>query len=95
MRPSVVLLGFVLGSVVAITFALLGVVVVFVFLDVDSPRLADEFPFLLGYLGAFSALTLLASLSFYGLLRVTAWRRAAVVALLAGLGAVAWWLWPS
>jgi hypothetical protein len=95
MRPSVVLLGFVLGSVVAVTFALLGVVVVLMFLDADSPRVAREFPSLLGYLGAFSALTLVAGLSFYGSLRATAWRRAAVAALLAGLSAVGWWLWPS
>jgi hypothetical protein len=94
MRPSVVLLGVVLGSAAAVTFALLGVAVVFVFVDVESPRLAAELPSLLGYLGAFSALTVLASLSFYGALRAERWRRVAVAALFAGLGVLAWWLWP-
>jgi len=44
MRPSVVLLGFVLGSAGAITFGLLGVAVVFTWLLPEYPRLENELP---------------------------------------------------
>lgn len=94
MKPSVVLLGFVLGSVAAITFGLLGVVVVFVILGGDYPVMQGEFPFLLASLAAFAGLTALAALSFYGQLRERAWRRAAVGALLTALAVAGWFYWP-
>jgi hypothetical protein len=94
MRPSVVLLGFVLGSAAAITFGLLGVAVVFTWLQPEYPRLDSELPALWGSLALFAILTGAAAASFYGLLRSTAWRRAAVVVLLLGIGAVGWYHWP-
>ena len=90
MRPSVVLLGFVLGSVVAITFGLGGVAVVFALLKKDYPRLASEVPALVANLAAFAALTVVAALSFYGQLYGRRWRYAAIAGLLLGIGAVAW-----
>jgi hypothetical protein len=93
-RPSVVLLGFVLGSSAAITFGLLGVAVVFTWLQPEYPRLDSELPFLWSSLALFAILTAAAAASFYGLLRVTAWRRVAVAALLLGIGAVGWYHWP-
>ena len=42
MRPAVVVLGFVLGSAVAITFALAGTAIVFVILRSEYPRLDGE-----------------------------------------------------
>jgi hypothetical protein len=94
MKPSVVLLGFVLGSVGAITFGLLGVAVVFVWLLPEYPRLASELPALWHSLGMFSGLTCVAGLSFYGQLRVRPWRSAAIAALLLGIALVGWIQWP-
>ena len=94
MRPSVVLLGFVLGSTASITFGLFGIVLVFLLLRSEYPQLRGEFPFLVTSLGVFLALTVLAALSFYGQLRETVWRRAPVAALLISLLAVGWWYWP-
>ena len=90
MRPSVVLLGFVLGSVGAITFGLGGGAVVFAVLKKDYPRLASEVPVLLVNLAAFAALTAFAALSFYGQLQRRRWRYAAITGLLLGIAAVAW-----
>ena len=90
MRPSVVLLGFVLGSVGAITFGLGGVAVVFALLKKDYPRLAAEVPVLLANLAAFAALTAVAALSFYGQLQRRRWRYAAIAGLLLGIATVAW-----
>ena len=95
MRPSVVLLGFVLGSAAAITFGLGGVLMVFAVLRPEYPRLQDEFPSLLANLAVFAVLTAASAVSFYGLLRRTVWRRAAVTVLLAGLVAAGWFYWPS
>jgi uncharacterized transporter YbjL len=94
MRPSVVVLGFVLGSSAAITFALFGVTIVFAVLRTEHPRLASELPELLINFAIFSALTTVAGASFYGQLRQTAWRYAAIVTLLVGLASVAWVHWP-
>jgi hypothetical protein len=94
MRPSVVVLGFVLGSTAAISFALLGVTVVFGVLRPEHPRLASELPQLLINAAMFSGLTAVAGASFYGQLRQTVWRHVAIVALLVGIALVAWFHWP-
>jgi hypothetical protein len=95
MRPAVVVLGFVLGSAAAITFALAGTTVVFFALRSDYPRLEGELRPLLISLGLFLLLTAAAGSSFYGELRQRPWRRAALAALLATLAAVAaYHAWP-
>lgn len=94
MKPSVVLLGFVLGSVAAITFGLAGVSIVFAVLGTDESRLAAELPGLLGSLGTFASLTLVAAASFYGHLRETRWRFAALALLFGGLALAVWHYWP-
>jgi hypothetical protein len=88
------LLGFILGSAAAITFGLLGVVVVFLVLGGEYPVLQGEFPFLVASLGAFAGLTVLAGLSFYAQLQTRAWRRLAVGMLLLALAAAGWFYWP-
>jgi hypothetical protein len=93
-RPSVVVLGFVMGSSAAITFALLGVAIVFGLLNKDHPQLAMELPQLLVNLAMFGVLTAVAAASFYGQLRRRAWRLGAVLALVAGLIVIAWLQWP-
>lgn len=82
MRPSVMLTGFLLGSSGAICFGLLGVAVVFIALGPGHPELRAEVGPLLGHLWRFSALTVVAAVTFYGLLRQRPWRRFSVGALL-------------
>jgi hypothetical protein len=89
MRPAVVVLGFVLGSAAAITFALAGTTIVFLALRSDYPRLDDELRPLLISVGLFASLTGAAGASFYGLLKERRWRRAALAALVVVLVAVA------
>jgi len=94
MRPSVALLGFVLGSAAAITFALAGVTVVFTVLRSEYPRLESELPALLGSLAIFAALTSVAGGAFYGQIQRAAWRWPVQAALLLGLAFAAWFYWP-
>jgi len=95
MRPAVVVLGFVLGSAAAITFALAGTTIVFITLRSEYPRLQDELQPLLINAGMFSLLTLAAGSSFYGEIKERPWRRAALAALIVMLAAVAAYLaWP-
>jgi hypothetical protein len=94
-KPSVVILGFALGSAASITFALLGVAVVFAVLGGEHPRLEAEFPTLLSSLAAFVALTAVAGASFYGQLRERPWRRVAVGGLIAGVALIGWMFWPA
>lgn len=89
MRPTVVILGFVLGSAGAITFALAGTTIVFFVLRDDYPRLDGELVPLLKSVCLFVLLTAAAAGSFYGELKVARWRRGAHVALVAILAAVA------
>jgi hypothetical protein len=95
MRPAVVVLGFLLGSAVAITFALLGTAIVFALLRSEYPRLDDELEPLLTSVGLFSLLTAAAGSSFYGEIKGCRWRRSAFAALLVMLAAVAaYYGWP-
>lgn len=96
MRPTVVVLGFVLGSAAAITFALAGTTIVFVTLRSEYPRLAGELGQLLVSVGLFFVLTVVAASTFYGELKERPWRRTALLILLATLTAVAiYHAWPT
>ena len=95
MRPSIVLLGFVLGSAASITFSLGGVTIVYLILQGKYPRLASEFPTVLAGLGMFAALTVLAGASFYGQLKQRAWRVPALALLAVGLTGIGWYNWPQ
>lgn len=95
MKPSVMLLGFVLGSSAAISFSLLGVAIVFWILQPEYPRLDSELEPLLRHLGIFLALTGVAGLSFYAMLRELAWRRIPVAVLAVMLVAIGLYYWPS
>jgi len=80
-RPAVVILGFVLGSAAAISFALAGTVIVFALLRAEYPRLDAEIAPLLANTGLFVVLTSAAAASFYGELKQKPWRRLAQVGL--------------
>jgi hypothetical protein len=95
MRPAVVVLGFVLGSAVAITFALAGTTIVFVLLRSEYPRLDSELRPLLISMCLFSLLSAAAGSSFYGELKGRRWRRGALAALLVMLMVIAaHQVWP-
>jgi hypothetical protein len=88
MRPSVVLLGFLMGSSGAICFGLFGVAVVFWVLGPEHPELGAEVGSLLTHLARFGVLAGVSALSFYGLLRQRTWRHWSVVAVLVVLALV-------
>lgn len=88
MRPTAVILGFVLGSAAAITFALAGTTIVFFALRGEYPRLDGELGPLLRSVILFALLTATAAGSFYGELKVRGWRRFAHAALVGVLTAV-------
>jgi hypothetical protein len=95
MRPAVVILGFVLGSATAITFALAGTLVVFLVLRSEYPQLEGELEPLLISAGLFFLLTIAAGSAFYGELKQREWRSGAWLLLLAVLGIVAaYHVWP-
>jgi len=95
MRPSVVLLGFVLGTAVSVMFSLVGVAVIFLVLGPKYPRIEAEADSLLVSLAFFGALTVLAALSFYGVLKQRRWRAAAIAPLIVNLVLIGWYYWPE
>ena len=95
MRPAVVVLGFILGSAAAITFALVGTLVVFIVLRSEYPQLEGELQPLLISGGLFSLLTIAAGSGFYGEIKQRGWRRLAWPVLLVVLAVVAaYHAWP-
>jgi hypothetical protein len=90
-----VVLGFILGSAAAITFALVGTMVVFVVLRSEYPQLEGELGPLLISGGLFSLLTIAAGSSFYGEIKQREWRRGAWLVLFVVLAVVAvYHAWP-
>jgi hypothetical protein len=94
LRPLVVLLGIVMGSTVSIAAALLMTGVVFLLLPEYGSRLADERAPLGTACLISVALAAIAVTSFYGELRLRAWRIAAHLALGLSLAFVLWTYWP-
>jgi len=88
MRPTVAILGFVLGSAAAITFALAGTAIVFTVLRADHPHLDAELVPLLANLALFGSLTASAGACFYAEIKRRPWRRVALVALAFALAVV-------
>jgi len=88
MRPSVALLGFLLGSSGAISFGLIGVAFIFWLLAPEHPELQAEIQPLIGHLARFTLLTVASAFGFYGLVTEKPWRRWSVAALAFTLGAV-------
>ena len=95
MKPSLILLGLILGTAGSILFSLVGVAVIFLVLGSDYPRLEAEADSLLVNLGMFTALTVFAALSFYAVLKVRPWRAAAVAPLIVMLAVIGWYYWPE
>ena len=89
------LLGFLLGSAAAITFGLTGVMIVFLVLQGEHPRLAAEVRPLLTHLAIFAALTAFAGASFYAEIRRPGWRPASFAGLAIACIGVVLFYWPD
>jgi hypothetical protein len=94
MRPLTVITGIVLGSCASITVSLLAVLVMFLVLGDEHPRLAAEFPSMRASLALFASMTAVSAASFYALVRRQKWRVPAQVAMWAGLVYTGWYYWP-
>lgn len=94
MRPLTVVTGILLGSCLSIMLSLAAVMLVFLLLNDQYPRLDHEFRPLALSLLLFTAMTAISALSFYFLLREHALRWPAQAAMWAGLAATGWYYWP-
>lgn len=94
MRPLTVITGIVLGTCLSITVSLGAVLLMFLILGDEFPRLGSEFPSLIVSLLLFLALTSISALSFYALLTKHAWRLAGQLGMWLGLAAAGYYFWP-
>ena len=94
MRPLAVITGVLLGSCVSITVSLAMVLIVFLILGDDYPRLQHEFRPLLVNLLIFFGMTILSAGSFYSLIKMSRWRFWSQGLTLAGLAATVMYYWP-
>jgi hypothetical protein len=95
MRPLAVLNAIVFGSAAAITFGLLGVVVIFLVLKGSNPALNGEFPALLRSSAVFAVLAAVSGASLLGLLKTLKWRWWAQLAMWAVVAGIAILYWPE
>lgn len=95
MRPLAVLTAIVFGSATAISFGLGAVLLIFVVLRADHPRLASEFGPLLRSAGAFLVLAVCSGVSLYATLRRLTCRWIAQGAMWFILAALVWLYWPE
>lgn len=78
----------------AIAFSLAAVLVMFVLVGSDDPKLRLEFPALVSSLLIFMGMTVISAVSFYLLLRQHSARWAGQLVLWAGLAATVYYYWP-
>lgn len=95
MRPLAVLNAIVFGSAAAITFGLLGVVVIFLVLKGGNPQMASEFPELLLGSAVFAVLAAVSGASLLALLKTLKWRWLAQAAMWAVVAGIAVLYWPE
>ena len=93
MRPLAVLNAIVFGSAAALTFALVGVVVVFTILQRRHPELAAEFGMLLRSTAMVALLAGISGVSLLAMLRELRWRWIAQGVLWVALAAMATFYW--
>lgn len=94
MRPLMVINGILLGSCLSIAVSLLLVLVVFLIIGTDHPRIEQEFEPLVASMLIFMGMTSVAGGSFYTLAirhRARFWLQGL---MWAGLCATGWYYWP-
>ena len=94
MRPLTMITGILLGSCAAITVSLALVLIVFLLLGDEQPRLQHEFRPLLTSMLIFLGMTAISAASFYSLLISHRGRFVAQGLLWLGLLGTAWYYWP-
>jgi hypothetical protein len=94
MRPLTVITGILLGSCLAITVSLAAVLVVFLVLGDDYPRVQHEFDSLVASVSIFFVMTTICAGSFYTLLINHTARFWAQGLMWAGLAATTWYYLP-
>ena len=94
MRPLTVITGVLLGSCLAITISLAAVLVIFLFLGDDYPRVEHEFGSLVTSVGIFFVMTIMCGASFYSLVINHAMRYWAQLLMWAGVAATTWYYLP-
>jgi hypothetical protein len=94
MRPLTVVTGIMLGSCLSVAVSLGAVLLIFLILGDDYPRLQYEFRGLIVSFSMFLAMTAICAVSFYGMLKQLAGRQLAQAAMWAGLLAIAYYYWP-
>lgn len=95
MRPLMVITGVLLGSSLSIAISLLFVLIVFLVIGDEYPRLQDEFGPLLSSLLIFLGMTVITAGSFYSLVKSHRFRHWLQSLMWAGLAAVVWYYWPD
>ena len=94
MRPLTVITGILLGSSLAITISLAAVLIVFLILGDDYPRIQHEFESLVASVFIFFGMTTISAGSFYSLLINHRARFWAQLLMWAGLAATTWYYLP-
>ena len=93
MRPLAVLNAIVFGSATAITFGLVGVLVIFLILQGQYPQMRAEFPVLVRSSALFALLAGVSGASLLGMLKSLRWRwlaHGAMWLVIAGITAIYW-----
>lgn len=94
MRPLTVITGIVLGTSLSIAASLAAVLVIFLVLGDEYPRLDYEFGALIASLAIFVVMTAISAASFYTMLIGHRARWPAQLFMWAGIGAAALYFWP-
>jgi len=94
MTPLTVITGIVLGTCLSIATSLAAVMLMFLVLGDDCPRLGYEFDGLLSSLGVFLVMTAISALSFYFVLKRHPFRVGAQLVMWLGVGLTVWYYLP-
>lgn len=94
MKPLTVITGIVLGTCLSIALSLAAVMLIFLVLGDEHPRINYEFPALIGSSAIFLGMTAVAAVSFYSLLIGHPGRLIAQIALWLGVAATVYYYWP-
>lgn len=94
MRPLTAITGIVLGSSLSISVSLLAVLLIFLILGDDYPRLGYEFRGLVNSFAIFLGMTAISALSFYAMLTSHRWRALAQAGMWLALAGTGWFYWP-
>ena len=94
MGPLGFLTGIVLGSAVSIVVVLSMVLVIYLLISVDHPRVMEEYGGLIRAILLFAGLTAVSALAFRALQRGSRWRWMAQGAMWVALCLIGWSYWP-